>query len=358
MSFFTKLFSSISSSGAARSGRVVGIDIGSSSMKVVELEQVKDVLTLTTYGELQLGPYAAKEVGESVLIDPKKEQQALVDLLRESAVKAKQAVFAVPLSASFVTVMSLQAQKNEDLSSRIRVEARKYIPTQVSEVTLDWAEIEGGSSASIRDVLVAAIQNDSLRRYENLLSFVGFTKSPSEIECFSAVRSVASETDEHVAIIDVGALSSKLYITKSGLLRRMHRVRAGGAVATKRIAEVLGKTFGEAEQIKRSTVSSDATYADVVKAHRSCFDRSFVEFRQVIDEYEKTFSTTITKVYVTGGGVLFSPVISQFKEVLQKEVVRVEPFAKVAYPAFMDDMLQEIGPTFNVAVGAALRAYD
>jgi Tfp pilus assembly protein, ATPase PilM len=166
MSILSDLFSLGGKKGG--SDRVIGVDIGSSSIKVVELQDRSGVLTLTTYGEIQLGPYDGKAVGETVALDPKKEQEALVDILRESAVKARRAVFAMPLSSSFVTIMSLEAKKDEDLSPRVRVEARKYIPAQINEMTLDWAEIDAGKREGkerpTRDVLVAAIQNEALRR--------------------------------------------------------------------------------------------------------------------------------------------------------------------------------------------------
>lgn len=358
MSFLSKLISSISASGRTVSKRTVGIDIGSSSIKVIELEERENVLTLTSYGELQLGPYNAKEVGQSVVLDPKKEQQALVDVLRESAVKAKQAVFAMPLSASFVTVMSLETNKVEDLGGRVRVEARKYIPAQISEVTLDWAEVASGNDGATQEVLVAAIQNTALQRFNSLLEFVGFVKPPTEIECFSAIRSVYSEAEEHLAIIDIGAVSTKLYIAKSGLLQRMHRVRAGGALATVRLAEVMQLSFEEAEIKKRTVNTTDSDYRDVIRAHRSCFERPFGEFRQVIDEYERTLGVKIGAVYAIGGEMLFQDVRSQMKEILQKEVLINNPFSKVAFPAFMEDVLKEIGSTFTVSMGAALRAFD
>ncbi len=99
------------------SKRVVGIDIGSSSIKVVEVQDRSGVLTLTTYGELQLGPYADQAIGQSVTLEQKKEQQALVDVIRESAVKATNAVFAMPLALSFVTTINFKAEKKEDNSS-------------------------------------------------------------------------------------------------------------------------------------------------------------------------------------------------------------------------------------------------
>lgn len=342
------------------SDRVVGIDIGSSSIKVVEVQEKNDLLTLTSYGELQLGPYDDKEIGQSVILNPKKEQQALVDVIRESAVKASDAVLALPLSASFVTMIDFVASENEDLSSRVRVEARKYIPVPISEVTLDWAEVESDvrKGKDVRSVLVAAIQNESLNRFRILTQFANLKQPPTEIECFSAIRGIFKEDETDVAVIDIGAVSTKLYIAHDGLLQRMHRVRAGGALATKKIATKLGLSFEEAEERKRLTAQGDPDFSEIEIAHNESYDRTWREIRQVIQEYEDRRSAEIEKVYLTGGGAIFPTIKNTIADALRKEVVMVNTFNKVAYPAFMEDMVAELGPTFHIALGAALRVFE
>jgi type IV pilus assembly protein PilM len=359
MNFLNNLFSGLDSKNSDTS-RVVGIDIGSSSIKVVEVQDREGVLTLTTYGELQLGPYTNQEIGQSVTLDQKKEQQALVDVIRESAVKANNGVFAMPLASSFVTTINFKANPKEDISSRVRVEARKYIPVPIGEVTLDWAEIDSVSSKANgqRDVLVAAIQNEALSRFKVLMQFVNLKEPPTEIECFSAIRGAYKSEETDIAIIDVGAISTKLYIARQGLLQRMHRVRAGGAIATKRIASTLELSFEEAELLKRNIKKEDANFSDVKRAHHTCYERTWQEFRQVIGEYEKTLLTKVEIVYITGGGSLFPTMKQDIEDTLQKNVVYVSPFNKVAYPAFMEDMITELGPTFHVALGSALRIFE
>ncbi len=327
---------------------------------MVEVQERNGILTLTTYGELQLGPYNSQEVGQSVTLDPKKEQQALVDIIRESAVKSTTAVFAMPLASSFVTTINFIAEPKEDISSRVRVEARKYIPVPIGEVAIDWAEIEADAQKveNQRDVLVAAIQNEALNRFRVLMQFVNLKEPPTEIECFSALRGVYKEEEKDIALIDIGAVSTKMYIARQGLLQRMHRVRAGGAIATKRIASTLELSFEEAEILKRGIKKEDKNFHDVKRAHHSCYDRVWQEFTQVIREYEKTLGTKIETVYLTGSGSLFPTTKLVIEETLQKNVVLVNAFNKVAYPAFMEDMITEIAPTFHVALGSALRVFE
>ncbi|MCD5381002.1 MAG: pilus assembly protein PilM [Candidatus Pacebacteria bacterium] len=357
------LFSSTSNKPNTSNG-VVGIDIGSSSIKVVELQERKGVITLATYGEVQLGPYIGKSVGESVVLEPKQEQEALIDVIRESAVKTRGAVFATPLSSSFVTNVSIEADADDDLAAMVRVKARKVIPASLSEVTLDWAEVEvtkveeESNGENYRNVLIAAIQNSALERFKILLQFVGLNNPPTEIECFSTIRGLYKSEELDVAVIDIGAVSSKMYIIRKGLLMRMYRIRAGGALATKQISEALGVSFQEAEEMKFAADKNAANFSEMKRAHNTSYDRAFREFNQVLREYEKKTGIELSTVYLTGGGALFPGTVAHIKEVLNRDVLMANPFSKVAYPAFMDDTMHQISPSFSVALGAAMRAFE
>ncbi len=340
--------------------RVVGIDIGSSSVKVVELEERDGVVTLTTYGELQLGPYTEGGViGQSATLPPAVERQALVDILRESAVKAKRAVLAIPLSASFVTTMSLQAGAEEDIAPRVRVDARKYIPVPIADVTLDWAETSVSTeTAGVRDVLLAAIQNDALKRFMTLMQTVELPAPPTEIECFSTIRSAFISEKPYCAVIDIGASVAKLYLIENGLLARMHRVPTGSIKVTERIMQERQLPFAEAEQLKRTVTPQSAEYGLVQKITHVTYARVLKEFHQVIDEYEQRSGHTVSDIVLSGGGVVGFGLDVAIAQEFGLPTTFTRPFDKVAYPAFMEDTLREIGPVFAPALGAALRQFE
>ena len=341
-------------------GRVVGIDIGSAAIKVVELEDRDGVITLTTYGELQTAPYEeGKVIGQATQLSPALERQAMVDILRESAVKAKKAVLAIPLSSSFVTTINMTAAPEEDITSRVRVEAKKYIPVPIADVTLDWAEVgvqtEEGTE---RDVLLAAIQNDALARFMSLMQTVELPAPPTEIECFSAIRSGYTGDTPHMAVIDIGATVSKLYIVKDGLLQRMHRIPTAGAKVTERIMAEKQCAFSDAELLKRTSTPDNPDAALVRKVTMVTYARVVKEFRQVMDEYEAHAGDKLARVVLTGGGALVPGTDAFLSEQLGVPVVMVRPFDKVAYPAFMEDALTTVGPLFATALGAALRYFE
>jgi type IV pilus assembly protein PilM len=354
MGLLSNLLKSVNAATSAPN--VLGIDIGSSSIKVVELEDRGGVLTLVTYGEIQLGPYVEQALGAAVQLNPKQEQEALVDVIRESAVKSSQAVFAMPLSASFISTTTLDVGPDADLSAQVRLEARKIIPASLSEVTLDWAELDTSANQTGRSVLIAAIQNTAIERLKVLMQFVGFQNSPTEIECFSAGRTISRKGN--TIIMDFGASSAKMYIANHGVLNRMHRINVGGTEITQQFADLQGTDFETAELQKIQLTKDDSEFTSLKGVYSKVYGRSLREFKQVIEHYQTTKETEITTIYICGGASLYPGLSKMVQDTTGIMTEYINPFANVAYPAFMEDAMKEIGPSFVPALGAALRYFE
>lgn len=339
--------------------QVVGIDFGTTSVKVVELERRDDMLALKTYGELQLGPYVEQPLGTAVEPPLQARTEALVDVMRESGVHASAGVLALPLTASFVTTISLAAKKDEDISSRVQVEARKYIPIPLTDVSLDWTELEAleNTPDGMREVLIAAVQNDAYADMNRLLSAVKMASQPTEIELFSTIRAISKNDDTSTAILDLGGQTSKLYVVQGGMVRKLHRVFAGGAQVTSALDKKLGVSFEEAENLKRNYTPDGPEAAQIKQTFEEVYERPLQEFRRVLSQYETRLDAPIARIEVTGGSAAFADLPTMAGYILDRTVERTNVFDKVAYPAFMEDTLTVIAPTFTVALGAALRPF-
>lgn len=353
------LLSSIGDTAAVGPQKTVGIDLGGSSVKVVEIEATEKALVLRTYGELQLGPYAGAPLGDVVRLDQKKRIEAVVDVIRESSASASKGVLVIPLSVSFMTVVPVRAGENDDLASKIAVEAKKYIPIPLSDVALDWVELvpAAGADTSVKEVLVAAIEHSTIRDFKDTLSAIGMASQPSEIEGFSLVRALNLPTDTTLAVLDLGAFTSKLYIARNGTIERIHRVVGGGAAITKRLAELRNISFEDAENLKRAYRPDIPEAADIQKATTTVLDNTLLEFKRIIDQYEARQGAPIARVTLSGGVSAFPETPRYVKDVLARDAAVGNPFDRIAYPAFMEDTLREIAPSFGVAVGAALRHF-
>lgn len=343
---------------SAKDEQIIGIDFGASSVKVVQLKNDEGVPTLVTYGELQLGPYSSLEVGEVPQLETARQTEALVDIMREASITANSVAMAVPYTASFATTIDIQSLDEMEIAKRIPIEARKYVPVPLSEVTFDWFPLSRNEKEQTTKLLLVAIYNDALNRFRSIMFGAGLTVNFTELEPFSAVRSSITQDDADVALIDFGAMSTKLYIVHDGVLQKIHNLRPTGAELTAAVQYAAGGTFATAEALKRRMgVMTGAESPSGARELRELLNRGLREIDKVMDAYEGETGVQISRVLLLGGGA-FMPGIDTFAaDILQRTVAVVDPFSKVAFPAFLEDTLKENGPSFAVAVGAALRAF-
>jgi type IV pilus assembly protein PilM len=218
MSFLDSLFTKKEKS-------VLGVDIGSSSLKVVQLRKEHGQAVLETYGELALGPYGGSEVGQATNLSAEQITETLKDLLREAKVTATDCGVSIPFARSLLTLVDLPYRKDPtEQKTVIELEARKYIPVPIAEVQLDWFIVPKGEPAQFADepaaaaaaaaartveVLLVAVHNDELATLQRVIKNAGLLASFYEIEIFSTIRAVVDEPVKPVMVIDVGAASSR-----------------------------------------------------------------------------------------------------------------------------------------------------
>ncbi|MCF7815724.1 MAG: type IV pilus assembly protein PilM [Candidatus Pacebacteria bacterium] len=338
---------------------VIGIDIGSSTIKIVQLKNAKGVPTVETYGELQLGPYEGVDIGRATHLPSNKLTEALIDILREAGAKGKLVAFALSYNSSFSTIISIPSLDQKKIGAIVPVEARKYIPISLTKVTLDWMPLEVSKEDKVTNVLITAIYNEAYSRYESIMLGGSLETVASEIETFSSIRSLVSPQDECVAIIDWGASSTRLYIIEKGVARKTHSVLMSGSELTGILEKELKIEFKDAEELKRSVgLRGKEEDPRIEKAIARSLERGLRELHTVVVRYEETGGAPVQKVIMSGGGALLQGVMPYVSDMFSKPVVVADPFQKVAYPAFLEDTLKEAGPPFAVAVGIALRAFQ
>lgn len=361
MSFFSNLFSK------KEEGSALGIDIGSSAIKIVQVKKVNGRAVLETYGELALGPYGGRGVGQAVQLPPDKIASALSDLMKEKEVNVttRKCGLSIPFASSLMSEMEMPNVGEKQLATMVPLEARKYIPVPISEVMLDWSviprsEVLGNEAPQSNlpsdklNILVVAIHNDTIAKYQTIVSQAGLDASFFEIEIFSTMRSVLDDTMRPVLVIDMGAATTKLYIVERGIIRNSHTVNRGAQDVTSTISQSLGITPEKAEVLKREVglLGKDPNVTDVITLS---LDYIFSEVNTVMLSFEKKYNKPISKTILIGGGAALKGLLEHSKNNLKTEVELGLPFNKVTAPAFLDNILRETGPEFAVAIGLALR---
>lgn len=363
---------------------VLGIDIGSSAIKVVQIKKKRGKVVLQTYGELALGPYAGIEVGRATSLTTEKLAEALQDILRESKTTTLSAGVALPLSSSLISFVTIPQVQEKQLAEVVAIEARKYIPVPMNEVMLDWSVIpreesftpidvlEEDASANTankqtdpnkpavpvqhQDVLIVAILNEFINNYQTVMNKVNVKPSFFEIELFSSIRAVIEQGINAVMIIDMGARTTKLYIVERGILRSSHILDKGSQDITLALSKALSISINEAENMKRvHGLKGGPEHKELTEIITVNLDYIFYEANATLLSYQKKYNKNISKIILTGGGVLIKGFIDLARISFQTDVVQGNSFGKLETPAFLSDQFTAAGPEFAVAIGVALR---
>lgn len=367
-------FSGVSKLGGGGDGNAVGIDIGSSAIKVVEIKKKGSKAILETYGAIALGSYAGLDAGRVTNLSVPKIAEALQEVLKQSGITTASGAFSIPVQSSLIFTVELPAQVEESkMASIIPTEARKYIPVPITEVSLDYfilpkkefsfKEMNRVDNPDIpqkptdkTNVLVVATQNDAISKYRSIVSESRLSASFFEIEIFSSVRANFEHELSPVLLMDFGASRTKLSIVEFGMVKSYHTIDRGGADISDSISKSLSIPFSEAEKMKKEFGlfgnPVEKSLSDIIKIH---MDYIFSEVNNVLLGYEKRYNRTISKVIFSGGGSLLKGLPEMAANNFRAEIEIGHPFSKVNAPAFLEKVLETMGPEFAVALGLALR---
>jgi type IV pilus assembly protein PilM len=402
--FITNLFGKLHLSDLSGSGgqgvSAVGVDIGSAFIKVVQLKNKGGKALLETYGEIALGPYAGGEVGQATNLPPEKIAEALTDLFREAGVTTKNAALSISLKSSLLSLIEVPTTDEIKLNDIVPLEARKYIPVPMNEVTLDWWIIPERESYSAGDddvsaesnqkdvarahkisthgsteVMVAAIHTEAIEKYNRIAGIMQFEKMFFELEVFSAIRATLGRAMQTTLLVDIGATTTKLAVIEFGVTRFTHTINRGSQDITIALSKAHSISFAMAEDRKRTfdilaeiknihetetigevskQISADKQVS-VARAANLTLESIFSETNTMLMQYQQKHNVSVDSVILTGGGALLKGLLPLAQKRINATIALGDPFAKVVAPAFLEPMLESAGPEFAVAVGLALR---
>lgn len=350
--------------------KILGLDFGSSSIKLIQLKKEHETAVLETYGEIALGPYDNKSVGQAVSFSKEKLESALTDLLKESDAKAKDAVISIPLRSSFVRVIEFPQMSEGELKVAVPFEARRYVPVPLTDVEMDWWEIpeallpekkteseeETFKKRKTMSVLFVAIHKEIIENYRTLASDLGLEIRGFEIEVFSLARSSFYQELSPILLLDFGASSTRFTIMDYGIIRSTHQISQGSQNLSWALMRSLGSDFNLAEEMKRKIGLSDKPEnQQAVSIINPFLEIILSEAKRMIADYRWRYKRSINHVFLAGGGSQLKGFANLATNSLGIETGQINPFQNVIYPAFLESVLKEIGPSFGIALGLAIR---
>lgn len=362
---FTKLFKNLTTS---KDKSILGIDVGTSAIKVVQMRESGGRAVLETYGSLALGPYEEEKgaVGSVASLPADVLTTALQNLLAEANVTTKRIAVSIPSASTLVFTMSFPASiKEGELKSVVPLEARRYIPVDISEVSLDWWVLPkqsfitpdnpgAKSPAKETTVLVVAVRKDTVADFQTVVKNAKLSQDFFEVEAFSSVRASVEHDLSSILVMDMGASRTKLVFLDGGVVRDVHVINRGSEDITQGLVASFGMMFKEAEDMKKE---SGLNITDEAKRKNMEQSLDFIisEMKNAVYQYEQKHGTSIDHMVVSGGGVKLKGFLPYINEELSFDVEFADPFSQTEAPEFLRGSLREAGPEFAVAVGLCLR---
>lgn len=352
-----------------RSKTCIGLDIGTSSIKMVQLKRSEGRYKLETYGELQTYGYLEKLNDPFQTKSLKMLESQVVEMIKklfkETEVSTKRAAISIPIFSSFVSVIDLPPMSEKELSRALVFEAKRYIPISLSEVRIDWKVIgkEKMGSEEKKDlfkfrVLLIAVPKEVIDKYLRIANRLNLKLLALELESFSYIRALVGNDKSTACILDLGARSTSFTIVDKGLIQMSHSLDIAGSELTRALAHGMGIDFQRAEMYKKQRGLNHQELEAGGEAKEiilTLIDKIVFEIERMISVYQTKTKRKVTKLILGGGSGSLIGLNDYLEKKLNIEIIMGNPWVKVSYPPILESILKEIAPRFAVAIGLAMR---
>ena len=346
----------------AKSKLAVGLDIGSSSVKLVQLKEKKGGFQLLAFGWAPLPPEA---IVDGALMNSAAIVQAIQELVAQQKVKTREVAIGVRGHSVIIKKISLPRMTQEELDESIQWEAEQYIPFDVKDVNIDTQILTPeGDAAGQMDVLLVAAKKDMINDYTSVCAEAGLTATVVDVDAFAVQNAYENNYEpgpaDTVVLINVGAAVSNINVISRGVTTFTRDITMGGNAFTEEIQKQLNISYDEAEALKvGGQGESDAVVPqEVERVIQGVADQMGGEIQRSLDFYASTAADgKVTKVFLSGGT---ARVPALFKVVEARASVPVEilnPFKNIEVDnrKFDPAVILAAAPSAAVGVGLALR---
>ncbi|MFA6417423.1 MAG: type IV pilus assembly protein PilM [Patescibacteria group bacterium] len=339
----------------------LGIDIGDSSLKMVELKKKGQKILLSNYAFSE----NVSEINFNRVDDINYLSQAITKVMKEAGMKAKRATVSLPTFAVFSSIINIANADKNTLANGVNEEAKKVIPLPLEEMILDWKVIPDKNgktpvSGNIQ-VFLTGSPKKLVRKYIDVFKQAGVILASLETETFSLVRSLIGDDKAPMMIVEIGANSTDLSIVKDSIPVLNRSLTVCASTVTKALAAKLGMTYAQAEQFKLDlsfSLNADASQEDLPQLITKTLEPIITEMQYLIDFYRSQNDENLEKIILSGGGSLFLNLADYFSKRLNIKVIIGNPWSRVEYPQEIRPVLEEVGPKLAVAIGLAMREIE
>lgn len=348
--------------GFGKQKGLVGLDIGSSSVKVIELRKKGDGYELVTMGMESLGQDA---VVDGAIMDSFTVTTAIETIFNQNKIKLKNVATAVSGHSVIVKKISVNAPTEQEVAGAIPYEAPQYIPFAMEDVNISYQVLGPATAGPGFDVMLVAVKRDKILNHTNVLSQSGKTPMVVDIDAFALQNAFEMNyeppPDKMVALLNIGASLMNINIMRGGVPLFTRDVSVGGNQYTDTLQKELDLSYEDAEKLKQGQEVGTATAEQASPHLRSVSEILLLEVQKTFDFFKQTTSSeSIQQIYVAGGSARIEGLVDLLKEEFGIPVEIMNPFQKVDVnpTKFPADLIDNLAPRMSVAVGLALRSFD
>lgn len=336
---------------------MLGIDIGSKTIKVVELQKNGTSYSLAASGVVG---YSGTTVDK---MSDEKEMSSIAQIIKklcaEAGIKSKEVALSIPESLAFTRTIKFPPLTDSEIASAIKWEAEQYIPIPVNEAIIQHTILKrndnpGADSGVI--VLLVAAPRAIVEKYTKVIQMAGFTPVAVETELIALSRALAP-ADKTVLLADMGGSSTNLAIVNHGMLSFSRSLPVAGDAFTRAVSQSLSVTPQQAEEYKKTYGMSSAQLEGKIKGALDSI------VRLVADEIKKAVNYYMTEekgemptsLIITGGSSGMPEMITSLSRTVGMEVLVGNSFGRVQVDSSFAQKLAPFAPLYGVAVGLAMR---
>ena len=345
-------------------GSYLAVDIGTTSIKAVEVKRFDKKLRLMNYGILESSGYLARAnqalQTSSLKIFEADIVQLLRTLIHQMGVQTKNAYASLPPFSVFTTVLDFPQMQPKEIEQAMAYQARQYVPLPLSEVVLDWREIGGYQDDQgfiHQKIMLISVPKEQVQRYQRIFGGVGLKLKALEIESLSIAR-VFSDDPTPTIVIDIGSRSTNIIFMENGRMTFGGQSDFGGASLTQALSTSLSINPLRAEELKKEKgILGMGPNHELSTIMLPFLDAIMNEVKKVEFVYQEQLpmARKPERVVLAGGGANLLGIEKYFEREFAVPVVRAAPFLKFDRPAEIEPFVPELNPIMSVGLGLGLK---
>jgi type IV pilus assembly protein PilM len=344
-----------------RAKSLVGLDIGSSAVKAVELKPAGKAYKVSGFGSETVPP---DSIVDGAIIDGGVVAEAIRRLFAGLGIKTKDVAASLSGNAVIVKKITLPEMTESELAESIYWEAEQYIPFDIQDVNLDYQILDRGTDGGkgTMDVLLVAAKKEKIADYTGVIAQAGRSAVVVDVDAFALQNAYevnyGIEPGAVVVLLNAGASATNINILNGDQSVFTRDISLGGNAYTEALQKELNLPFDLADQLKRGIAVDGVTFDDARPVLRAVSENVMLEIQKTFDFFKATASSDrIDRIMVSGGASRAEGFTEMLSERFEAPIEALDPFKRVTFDTkkFQVESAADVAPTAAVAVGLALR---